>query len=908
MARVLRRLTVFSGSPLRASAFILGATLVTTTAFGQAPKPGGVRPPATHRKAPPATLTPPSLKSDAGAVYPEQAIADKVTTSVEVVLVLELDASGAVQSAVVESPVGHGFDEAAVDAAKRLEFEPARRDGVPLAVKLRHKYTFTPPPARMMGRVMTALRDAPIAGATVTLKAADGATLTASTDESGEWRIEAVPFGTVAVSIEAPGFDAQAFQDTVDPGTEARIDARLERVASRAPLPPSPPPTAPRGSSVDLSDIEEVTVRGTRPPREVTKRTLEQRELARIPGTNGDALRAIQNLPGLARPPGLAGLLIVRGAAPQETGTYVDGTLVPLIYHFGGLSSVIPTEMLDHVDFYPGNFSAYFGRHSGGVIDVAVKDPSVAPRGASREGTSSDGKVPWTRRLHGLVQADLIDARALIQGPIGETGWTFAAGMRRSYVDSWLKPVLSATGSGVTTAPVYYDYQALVQRDWGGKRHSLRFFFFGADDRLDILVRQVNGSNPGVAGNVGLGTAFYRAQARYVGKLSEETEVRLVGAVGKDAIAFNLGDNYFLLSSFPVSGRFEWAQKLGTGVRNNFGLDMLVQPYTVDVRLPPAPQPGEPPAGPFGSRPPLTSSDTGTLYRPAVYDELELTPLRGTRIVPGVRLDYTRENRSWALQPRVVVKQDLTKEFPRTTVKGGLGRFSNPPQPQDTNPIFGVPGTRNIIANHYSVGLEQEITSQLEVSSEGFYRQYDDLIVQRRGNIGEGRAFGLETLVRYRPDGRFFGFLAYTLSRSVRKDGPDAPERLFNFDQTHILTAIGSYVLGRGWQVGARFRLISGDMRTPQTYGFFDNTVGAYLPSLEFPPFGTRNPMFHQLDLRVDKTWEFESGIRASAYLDLLNSYNQANVEGQSYNFNSTRSTPASSIPFLPSLGFRLEM
>ena len=43
----------------------------------------------------------------------------------------------------------------------------------------------------------------------------------------------------------------------------------------------------------------------------VTKRTLEQRELSRIPGTNGDALRSIQSLPGVARPPGLAGLLLV---------------------------------------------------------------------------------------------------------------------------------------------------------------------------------------------------------------------------------------------------------------------------------------------------------------------------------------------------------------------------------------------------------------------------------------------------------------------------------------------------------------------------------------------------------------------------------------------------------------------
>ena len=458
----------------------------------------------------------------------------------------------------------------------------------------------------------------------------------------------------------------------------------------------------------------------------------------------------------------------------------------------------------------------------------------------------------------------------------------------------------------MSTAPVYYDYQLMLQRDFG-KKHSLRFFFFGSDDRLAILVRQVNASNPGLGGNVTLGTAFYRLQARYVGKLSDDTEFRLTAAAGKDALQFELGDNFFVLDSYPINPRAELSHKIARGVRNNFGLDILYQPYTVDVRLPPPPRPGEPPPGPFGGRPPLTVSDTDSVYRPAIYDELELTPFRGTRIVPGVRLDYSKDTKGWDVQPRLVARQDLTREFPRTTLKGGIGRFAQPPQPQQTNAVFGVPGARSTIANHYGFGVEQEITRQIEVSSEAFYRQYDGIFTQRLGNVGEGRAFGLETLVRYKPDARFFGFFAYTLSRSVRRDAPGEPERLFPFDQTHILTAVGSYRLGRGWEIGARFRLISGNLRTPQTYGFYDLTVGSYVPSLAFPPFGERNPMFHQLDIRVDKTWAYSWG-KLSAYLDIWNAYNQGNVEGVSYNYNSTLSTFATGLPILPSVGLRAEM
>ncbi|OJY29167.1 MAG: hypothetical protein BGO98_43030 [Myxococcales bacterium 68-20] len=881
-----------------ASGALLLATLVAVEESHAQPG-GAVRQPEAPADAPPApppppAITPPTIKSDQGAKYPEQAIKDKVKAPVEVILVLELDATGAVKNATVETAAGHGFDEAALEAASKLEFEPAKRNGQPIAAKIRHRYAFTPPDAQLVGKVTTQLRDAPIEGATVTVEGPEGQKWTAVAKADGSWRIDGIPAGTYKITVVSSGYASESYEETLDPGTEAQVDVRLAR-EQKVVEPPPPPP------GVALEEIEEVTVRGTKPPREVTKRTLEQRELSRIPGTNGDALRAIQNLPGMARAPGLAGLLIVRGAAPQETGTYVDGTYVPIIYHFGGLSSVIPTEMLDRIDFYPGNFSTYFGRHTGGVIDVGVKDPTVKKEPKAHLRSARAG-------IHALVQADLIDARTVVQGPLGDTGWNFAVAGRRSYVDVWLKPLLTELGSSVTTAPVYYDYQAMLQRDWDKKKHSVRFFFFGSDDRLQVLVRQVSGSNPGLTGSVGLGTAFYRMQARYVGKLSEDTELRLVGAVGKDALQFNLGDNYFLLSSYPVSGRAELSQRVSAGVRNNLGLDILLQPYDVDLRLPPIPRPGEPPAGPFGSRPPLTFTGDGSLYRPAIYDEVELTPFKGTRIVPGVRLDYTRENRAWDVQPRVVARQELTHEFPRTTLKGGIGRFANPPGPQETNPVFGVPGTRSMIANHYGFGGEQEITRQIEVSSEAFYRQYDGVIVQGRGNVGEGRSYGLETLLRYKPDERFFGFIAYTLSRSVRRDSPGEPERLFNFDQTHILTAIGSYRLGRGWEIGARFRLVSGNLRTPQTYGFFDNNVGAYIPGVSYPPYSARNPMFHQLDIRIDKTWYFEEGVKMSAYLDVYNSYNQGNVEGVSYNFNSTRSTFATGVPILPSLGMRLEM
>jgi hypothetical protein len=685
-----------------------------------------------------------------------------------------------------------------------------------------------------------------------------------------------LPAGPVHIVVTANGKQAQETDEEISRGEETSIVLRLAPVKVVDGTEDAGPG--------DAGEVVEVTVSGSRPPREVTKRTLQAQEIARIPGTNGDALRSLQNLPGVGLSPVFSGQLIVRGSAPQDTNTLIDGTNIPIIYHFGGLSSVVPTELLDKIDFYPGNYGTAYGRGMGGVVDVGLR-------------------APRTDSIHALAQVDLIDARLMVEGPIA-AGWSFLAAGRMSWFNLWLKPILSHTG-GVSVAPRYDDYQAMVQKDFSS-RSFFRVTFLGSNDMLDVIDATPAATTPfgPIAGALNDSTNFWRLQARYENKFSSSTELRVTAAFGQDSVNQTDGANTTVATLDPLSGRAELSHKFWPFLSANLGLDMLYEPYSLNLQLPPANQPGIPSGGPGQLS--VSSFSSGSLFEPAAYTEFEVVPWTGARIVPGVRGDYDSATKALDVSPRITVRQDLVTGFPRTTLKAGTGLFYQPPTIVDTAPNYGQTGLVSNRAIHYDAGLEQEFTRAIDLSTDVFYKSMNDLVVAGSGNSGAGRAYGVEFLLRYKPGAHFFGWLSYTLSRSERQNLPGQPFYLFQYDQTHILTVLGSYKLGRGWQVGARFRLVSGDPYTPTSTGAFDATAGAQQGIAAYPPNGARLPLFEALDLRVDKMWKFTHW-QFSAYLDLQNVYNASNPATVTYNYNFTQSSIVNGLPILPIVGLRAE-
>jgi hypothetical protein len=208
--------------------------------------------------------------------------------------------------------------------------------------------------------------------------------------------------------------------------------------------------------------------------------------------------------------------------------------------------------------------------------------------------------------------------------------------------------------------------------------------------------------------------------------------------------------------------------------------------------------------------------------------------------------------------------------------------------------------------------VEQSFGKKLELGVEGFYKKLDRVVVGTADgappsfvNEGRGRIFGTELSVEARPDERTFGYVAYTLSRSERSDH-GGPFRPFDHDQTHVLSVAANRKLGAGWELGARFRLVSGEPTTPILGSVFDARSGVYLP--EFGPVNSeQNPTFHQLDVRVEKAFEI-GPLTLAPYLDVQNVYNATNAEGYSYNYDYTKREEASGLGLFPNLGVRGEL
>jgi hypothetical protein len=715
----------------------------------------------------------------------------------------------------------------------------------------------------------------PLAGLNVYLLPGN---LKAVTGADGRFVLDRVPAEKGSFVVNAAGYERLDVPVDVKAGDTLRPKLFLERVRYEATF--------------------ETTIVGREEKRDDAERTLTQEQFATVPGAGGDAIKAVANLPGVNRAPGFSANIVIQGSEPQATSYLIDGHEVPLIFHFGGLSTVVFPEAIESVDYLSAGYGPEYGRALGGLVGVRLREPR-------------------RDRWRGLAFADVVNAGGLVEGGITEkTG--FLLSFRQSYIGEVLRAVVGDDEDfNFTVAPRYTDVTALLTHEISPK-NLLRLTRVLSLDAVEFLLENPVNDDPALRGNFENDTRFFRLIPRWSAEFSDSLAAELSMGAGWTRFRVATDENLLQISTWSFTPKGEVKSRLSRAWTGYFGMDHRVFVTGAQVILP-----NDYAAG--GVFNPLASGDevsidvSRTDYQLGFYNR-NVLKWEGSSwtLQPGFRVDYFDSTEDVFIDPRVAVSYDVSESL-RLGARGGL--YHQAPEPRETNLEVGNPDLSTPNAWHLAFGGQKDFrggsTEGWVVEAGGFFRWFDDLTVRsnrlvlRDGELvpeyfndtGAGTAYGGEAMLRWNRD-PWNLMLAYTLLRSRRSE-LGVPEYPAPFDQTHNVNLIAGVDLPRNWRISTRVRYVTGNPFTPVVDASYDADANVFVPE-RGAYYSERLDPFFQWDLRVDKKWVFNTWI-LSAYLDLQNATNRMNTEAVRYAYDFSRQTTVRGLPILPTLGVKGE-
>ncbi|MES2803144.1 MAG: TonB-dependent receptor [Bdellovibrionota bacterium] len=700
------------------------------------------------------------------------------------------------------------------------------------------------------------------------------------TSQSGEVVFQNLPEAPVQVVISAAGYNR--LEKSIEPNRDQDQIIYLERESY--------------GSF-------ETVITDAKNKRDQSQKTLTRKEFLAMPGANGDAVKAVQNLPGVNRVAGFSSQVVIQGSAPQDTAYNFEGHDIPIVFHFGGLGSVVMPEALEQVDYLSAGYQSDYSRALGGIISLKTRKPDVNERPKK-----------------GLFYLDNLSAGGLVETKIDDKS-SFLMSGRYSYIGFFLKSALKDSDMlDLTVAPEFQDFTAVYHRDISDDE-VFKLSLLGSRDRLAFILDEPLQADPSIRGNFSNTVDFFRLIPAWTKKKGDNLTYRLSAGVGRDHIGLDFGDQYFDLKSNVLTLRGEeerrwsekWLTQIGFDNRHSdtlvklkskisYGQGGVENPFStgdqrqVDVKI--------------------QSNDLGLYLRSEYQWDERLT------LGPGVRYDRYSVVEESHLSPRFIAKY---KASPSLLYKMGTGVYTQPPEPQESSVDVGNPNIKSPKAIHVTIGVEKDFrVSSLGTASTGstfginlFDRWYDQLVVAssdqvtRDGNTvlemynneGRGRAYGLELQWKFN-ENDYNGFVSYTLSRSKRWSA-SLPAYDFEYDQTHNLNIVYVKPLPREWKISTRFRYVTGNPYTPVVGSVYDADNEVYFP-VRGPIYSERLKDFYQLDLRIDKKVIYDQSIW-SYYLDIQNVLNTKNPESIQYSYDYSQKNQISGLPFLPAIGVKGE-
>jgi hypothetical protein len=619
-------------------------------------------------------------------------------------------------------------------------------------------------------------------------------------------------------------------------------------------------------------------------------------EAQRMPGGFADPTRYLQSLPGVSNDSDFDGLLYVRGGEGGHNRILLDQVSVSDAYHFGGVVSVLNTDVIERVDFMPGGYTAEYGDALSGILKVRrrVGNP-VAMRGSA--------------------SLSLLTANGTFEGPLGRDGkgsWLVAA--RRSYVDQ----VLKGRSSGPSALPSYWDMDARLYRKVGDG--TLRGGFLRSGDALSARLSDSFTFAPAESSGLTWNRQLTLASLEY-----ERGEPFAAGWAVSAQTAYGWRDQAVLyVSSLPQSAIADTrtfdarvdAKRRGAGVRWTTGAQVTHShsEYHLDINRLSVLEPDRRsnPRSPLDTARVVAGYEGRNVYA-AGYGQGEVAVLDSALAVTlGVRVEHSSRSRETLPTPRLRLAWRTPLEGVTMTAAAGSYR-QFPADRLEADPTIGNPGLEAERADHLMLGVTRLMAGGGRVSVEGYWKDLSHLIVYDPdasaagtppfANAGRGTARGIEFLAHV-PRRSYDAWVAYTLGEVRYRDFGDAAEYAPSQDIRHTISAVGRVRPGRGWTLGVKWRAQSGRPFTPI---IGRENVSEFVDGIDWVPvLGVYNsgrfPWYQRLDVRAERAFRL-AGANVNASLEAVNVLGRRNLYDYRYVDGYSRGEPVTMLPFLPTFG-----
>ncbi len=604
-------------------------------------------------------------------------------------------------------------------------------------------------------------------------------------------------------------------------------------------------------------------------------------------GSARDLSKVLQSFPGVSNGSSFRNDLVVRGGGPAENRFYLDGIEIPVLNHFstqgasGGAISMLNVDFIREVEFYSGAFPASRGNALSSVFEFRQLTPN--PDDASFKATLGASELSLSANL-----------------PISENSATLVS-VRRSYL-KFLFDII-----GLPFLPTYNDFQ-VMNRTKINQSNELTFIGVGAIDEFALNT----GLEPTEENRYILSylPAFeqwnYTVGASYKHFFSDSytqlvlSRSHLYNTIYKyrdndNSSPDNLITDY---KSNEIENKLRFEYYANTGEWSlNAGAGAEYAVYTNNT-LANIFREGAPVQIAYDSRLEMVKwGFFATMSRRILNDRLSISG--GFRADANNYSSYM-SNPLDQFSPRASVSYTL---LPSITLNGSAGRFYQlPPYTtlgyRDSNDVTVNRGNglTYIQADHLVGGLEWKVSSTVRASIEYFYKEYDNYPVAVTDGIslaskgadygvtgdeevvpvGSGYSRGFEILLQKRSAGGLNYLLSYTrvISRFSDIDGHMLPS---SWDNDHLLTITLTKSFKKNWDAGFKWRYAGALPYTPLDIELSELKDAWDLKGREYLDYSRFNSErlepFHQLDVRVDKSYYFNK-FSLALYLDIQNLYN----------------------------------